>query len=85
MIYFIIMGQPPLSELPPLYAAQAAALVHKRSTLRPNIDKRLKDLVDECWQPSPSLRPTAARACEILEKVAADYPVERTEGCCSLS
>ena len=85
MIYFIFMGLPPLAELAPVSVAQASALLHKRSTFRANIDKRIKDLVYECWQPNPANRPTAARACELLEVVAADYPVKSDGGCCSLA
>ncbi len=85
MIYFIFMGVPPLYELPPVQAAQAAALLHRRAVFRPNIDKRIKELVDECWRPVPAERPTAAKVCQVLEAIRVDYPAS-SAGCgCSVA
>lgn len=90
VMFFLFMGEPPLASLQPLMAARAAAVLGKRATLRPNIDRRIVTLIEQCWHGDAAQRPTAADACKALEGVLADmgdssFAMRDTSSCCVLA
>ncbi len=85
-MFYLFMGSPPMSTLPPLQAAQAAAS-GMRAPLRANLDPVLATLIDQCWHPVAASRPTAK---EVVERLEALFPPDRDtarfpeESCCSV-
>jgi hypothetical protein len=84
LLYYLTHGEPPFAWMPPVEAAQSAALQHLRPEMRPTLNRDLAALIDKCWLPDAAARPSAREVCAILEKLfpdTEDSPDLLDEGC----
>jgi serine/threonine protein kinase len=62
----------PFHSLPSLQAAEAMALRNERPELSPKLPRELAALIEQCWAPDPTKRPTALQCCTVLEALFPD-------------
>lgn len=70
-------GAPPLDHLGTVAAAEAMSLRHERPIISPKVSPLLKKLIQSCWHPDPSFRPSATECCKKLEEL---FPEGEDEG-----
>ncbi|KAL0392438.1 UNVERIFIED_CONTAM: Integrin-linked protein kinase [Sesamum radiatum] len=72
MLYEMMEGSPPFSSKPPHEAAKLICLEEKRPTIKSkskSFPSEVKDLMEECWHPDPSARPTFSEIIVRLDKI----------------
>ena len=69
IMFYLFHGEPPFQGMPPIEAAKAAALRNLRPVLSPKLPKTLKKLIQACWHPEPTNRPSAREVCDTLEEL----------------
>ncbi|KAL0322766.1 UNVERIFIED_CONTAM: Integrin-linked protein kinase [Sesamum angustifolium] len=71
-IWIMMEGSPPFSSKPPHEAAKLICLEEKRPTIKSkskSFPSEVKDLMEECWHPDPSARPTFSEIIVRLDKI----------------
>lgn len=66
IFFYILVGRPPWPHLPGLTAVKKASEEGDRPNIPRDLDLRLQNLLKECWDDNPSVRPPFSRIIDIL-------------------
>lgn len=96
IFFYLIAGRPPWPTLPGLEAVKRAATEGDRPNIPRDLDQRLQNLMKECWDDNPSMRPPFTMITKILTAYSRDVfhddednivnaePPSMNSNCCSI-
>ncbi|KAF3617581.1 putative transmembrane emp24 domain-containing protein p24delta9-like [Capsicum annuum] len=76
ILYEMLEGDPPLSHYEPYEAAKYVSEGHRPMFRAKGFTPELKELVEQCWAPDMSKRPSFLDILKRLEKIKEDLPSE---------
>jgi serine/threonine protein kinase len=72
IFYHLLVGRPPWPHLAGLDAVRTAAMEGGRPDIPRSIDQRLQNLLKECWDENPNVRPPFDRIIDELARYSKD-------------
>lgn len=76
VLWELLTGKLPYEYLTPLQAAVGVVQKGLRPTIPKNINPKLAELLERCWQQDPALRPDFSEIIEILQQIAKEVGEE---------